>query len=380
MASLARSMNYLFKEAKLGQDFCKKDIEHVENLINQSTSFSVVGIPAMGISIFLKHLATTSIAHFIHIDINDLPSLNKFDFLKLLHKELGGNIEVNTEQTLIDLSKRQLEMLAQKYPRVVIIFNRFNRLKKEFNQNFFANIRSLRDVDKEKIVMVFAANHPLPQEAPRALVGGNLSMFSKTFYLKPYSREDLERLIDLNAPNLKTTEESFYKALRLSGGHYQLCQLLLKSDSLLEDPLSDHSIKLQLKELYDYLNYRQRRQLQKLALGKKLNQIDKFLIDIGFVDQQNNLFSTLLADYIKSNVHLKLSVKENQLFQLLRERKGKLVTKEEIFKLIWGEDNEEATDWALNSIIYRLRKNPTFIASGYIIESQKKVGYSLIRV
>ena len=380
MATLVRTMNYLFKEAKLGPDFCKKELTEIKKLIDQSTSFSVVGIPAMGISIFLKYLVTTKLAEFVHIDINDLPSLDKLSFLKLIYKELGGDKENTSEQGLIDLIKRKLETIITQHERVVIVFNRFDRLKKEFNQNFFANLRSIRDVDKEKIVMVFAANHPLPHEAPQALIGGNLNMFSKTFYLKPYSKEDLEKLTELNAPNLKTGDEFFYKALRLSGGHYQLCQLLLKSDPRMEDPLSDQAIKLQVKELYEYLNYKQRRQLQKLALGKKLSRIDRFLTDIGFIDQQNNLLSPLLVDYIKLNVRFRLSVKESQLFQLLKNKKGKLVSKDEIFSGLWGEDNEEATDWALNSLIYRLRKNPTFIASGYIIESQKKVGYSLIKV
>lgn len=81
---------------------------------------------------------------------------------------------------------------------------------------------------------------------------------------------------------------------------------------------------------------------------------------------------------------------------------GKTVIKDEIFAEVWpahnvlpettaslqagsrseaggGENYEGATDWALDALIYRLR-NSTFMKShGYIIESHKKVGYTLIQ-
>ncbi|MBI2597455.1 winged helix-turn-helix domain-containing protein [Candidatus Daviesbacteria bacterium] len=59
---------------------------------------------------------------------------------------------------------------------------------------------------------------------------------------------------------------------------------------------------------------------------------------------------------------------------------GNVVSKDEIFTEVWGEESENATDWALDALIYRLRKHPFLKAHGYIIESYKKVGYSLIQV
>lgn len=76
---------------------------------------------------------------------------------------------------------------------------------------------------------------------------------------------------------------------------------------------------------------------------------------------------------------VRLPVKESKLFKLLRKNLGNTVSKDEIFIEIWNENSEEATDWALDALIYRLRKHPFMITNGYIIESHKKIGYTLIQ-
>jgi DNA-binding response OmpR family regulator len=98
------------------------------------------------------------------------------------------------------------------------------------------------------------------------------------------------------------------------------------------------------------------------------------------------LFTPLLAEYIKTNLPVKLPAKEAKLFKLLRKNIGKVTSKDEIFTEVWGEENIDATgksdlptDWALDALIYRLRKHPFITSHGYIIESHKKVGYTLIQ-
>ncbi len=75
---------------------------------------------------------------------------------------------------------------------------------------------------------------------------------------------------------------------------------------------------------------------------------------------------------------MKLPAKEAQLFKLLRNNIGKVISKDEIFSEVWGNDSE-ASDWALDALIYRLRKHSFMTSHGYIIESQKKVGYTLVQ-
>ncbi len=175
------------------------------------------------------------------------------------------------------------------------------------------------------------------------------------------------------------------KLLDLSGGHNQLFRIMLSSQKQ-HNLLLDQFVKMQLKELVDYLNYHQRKQLQKIALGKTVPEIDEYLLGVGLVKNSSlqpptsnfQLFTPLLAEYIKTHMPVKLPVKEAKLFKLLRKNMGSTISKYEIFQEVWPEDNEDATDWALDALIYRLRKHPFMHANNYIIESHKKVGYTLI--
>lgn len=380
MTKSASVMNYSFKEAKLGQNFCQEKTAEARTLIELSTPFTVVGLPTSGTSFFIKYLDTLPNINFLHIDINELPVLSKIELFRLILKELGEDPADIDEEKLVDHCKQRLEVLISKNRRVVLGFNRFDRLIKEFNQNFFANLRTLWEVDKEKIVLIFTANKPILELAPEAVSGGNFNLCSKCLYLPPYSQDDLLKLLDINAPALKSNP-GLKNAIELSGGHYQLFILLLKSDQT-DEPLSDPAIKFQLKELYQFLNYQQRKQLQKIALGKSAKRLDPFLTQVGFVKLSKTgqtLFTPLLTEYIKTNIRLRLPLKESRLFQLLKEKEGKLVSKDTIFEILWHGEEDKASDWALNALIYRLRKNPTFASSGYVIESQKKAGYYLVR-
>lgn len=375
-------MKYNFKEKKLGSEFCKEIIAAIKKLVDASVSFTVVGMPGLGISIFLRYVAAQPFAYFVHVDVYELSKLTRFELVKLLLKELGAYSNSKNYEQLLKACQKGLEDLVKTHKRVIIIFNRFDQLHNEFDISFFNNLRTLRDVDREKIVMIFAANKPLYMFAPQAIDKGNLNMYSKTLYLPPYSPQDLRRLLILNAPELTKDKASLEKALKLAGGHYQLLQLLLKSERL-ENPLLDYFIKAQLKILYDYLSYNQRKIVQAIALQKRVHTIvDEYLVDVGLIIKHTNtyrLFTPLLAEFVKSNIPLRLPVKEAWLFRLFKKNLGKVVTKDEIYEAVWPEDPVEASEWALNALVYRLRRNPTFAQQGYIIENHKKVGYVMIK-
>ncbi len=348
-------MGYNFKEAQLGPDFAKEKLADFKQLIAEGRSFVVISMPGVGVSYFLRYLAMQDFAKFFHIDIYSLPSLTQDEFYKLLQQELG----------------EKLETLAKKHNKIVLIFSRFDQLKKEFDNQFLSNIQSLTTVSPGKIVLIFTSVKPLPEMAVESISGGNLNFYSDSLYFKPYSEKDLKKLLSIE-PYRDTSAEQ----IKLSGGHYQLLQILRRSQKQ-QNLLLDQFVKLQMKGLIDYLDYSQRRQLQKIALGKKVDEIDEYLLGVGMV-KNLKLFTPLLAEYIRLNLPVKLPVKEAKLFKLLRKNVGNVVSKDEIFKEVWGEDSE-ATDWALDALIYRLRKHPFMQANHYIIESHKKVGYTLIQ-
>lgn len=365
-----------FPEAKLGPIFAKEKLTDFQKLINSGQSFTVVSMPGVGVSYFLKYLTSKSFAHFIHIDLYSLPTLSLHEFYRMFLTNLGGKPGSKTDEQVFLETKAVLKKLAQQHSKVVVIFSRFDQLKKALDENFLSNLQTLTTLALGKVVLIFTAIKPLYELTPEAVTGGNLPFYSKVYYFKPYPKNDLKKLFLLDHtlkahPNLDTLIE-------LSGGHTQLLHVILNSHKQ-QNLLLDKFVKLQLKDLVDYLDYQQRKQVQKLALGKHTEEIDDYLLQVGYVSN-HQLFSPLLEKYLKTNMPVRLPVKEKALFNLLRKNLGNVVSKDEIFKEVWGETDENATDWALDALIYRLRKHPFIQSHGYIIESQKKVGYTLVQV
>ncbi len=375
-------MRYKFFESNFGPNFCSQKVEEVKKLINSSTSFTMAGMPGVGVTIFLKYLATTNLAYFIYVDSYLLPTLSKKEFFQTLLLELGGKPKGGDTEQLFQNCLAELKILIGKHHKIVLIFNRFDQLKKEFSQEFFSNIWSLRHVDSAKIMIITTSNKPLSELAPETITVGHLNVFSKVLYLPPYSPKDSHLMVEIYIKhNLIADKSAAGVALQYSGGHYQLLQMILKS-ARVSNPLQDQFIKIQLKELYEFLDHHQKQLIRKIALGKKIGEMDSYLTEIGLVVKKKDrylLFTPLLTEYLKNNLPVRLPAKEALLFKLLKNNLGKLVNKEVIFNTLWSEDYDKASEWALNALIYRLRKNPTFIRSGYTVENYKKEGYLLVK-
>ncbi|MBU1000110.1 helix-turn-helix domain-containing protein [Patescibacteria group bacterium] len=365
--------------AKSSSSFAEENLKNCRQLIDSALSFVIISMPGVGVSYFLKYLAMQDFAYFIHVDIYSLPTLSQHEFYKLLLSELGGKPKSKTNEQLLKETKENLKNLSKKWEKIVIIFSRFDQLKSQFDWNFLSNIQSLTSVSPNKNTLIFTSIKPLYEIAPNALTGGNLNFYSENLYFQPYSKEDLKKLLKIE-PSKPIPKETLEQLLSLSGGHNQLLHILLSSQK--KQLLLDRFVKMQMKELVDYLNYQQRKQIQKLTLGKKIEEVDEYLLGVGMIKKVGSnyqLFTPLLVEYIKTNLPVKLPVKESRLFKLLRANMNRTVTKDEIFSEVWSDHSEGATDWALDALIYRLRKHPFIKAHGYIIESQKKVGYTLIQ-
>lgn len=373
------SSAYNFKEAELGPNFAQDKLKEFKTLIDAGVSFVTISMPGVGVSYFLKYLVCQNFAHFVHVDLYHLPTLNQHEFYRMFLRDLKGNPDGKSDEQVFIETKEILKNLAAKYDKVVVVFSRFDQLKNDFDANFLSNLQALTTIQPGKIVLIFTSIRPFREIAPDAIAGGNLTFYSKYLYFTPYSKQDLKKLLKLEQQS--PSEANLDKLLELASGHNQLLHILLNSQKQ-QNLLLDHFVKMQMKELINYLDYHERKTLQKIALGKKIEELDEYLLGVGMVQKTNStyqLFTSLLAEYIKTNMPVKLPVKESKLFKLLRQNMGRTVTKDEIFNTVWEGHSEGATDWALDALIYRLRKHPFIKAQNYIIESHKKVGYTLIQ-
>lgn len=370
-------MKYKFKEGQLNDNFCSKRVLEMRKLLHPSGFFTMLGIPGVGISFFIRFLATRDFAYFIYLDTASLASATKHEFFVALLKELGVTNIPKSEQEMLEEAKKRVKELADE-KHVIFLFNRFDDLGKEINKILLSNLRTLRHISADNISMIFVTHKPLTDVSEGALQGGNLDMFSNIYYFQPYEKEDLRQLFILHSQDLLEEEGAFDEAYENSGGHYELAKLLLKSKE--NKAVVQKFINFSLKKIYAGLSYAQKKMVQKIAFDKPLKDVDMLLVQLGYLKEDSYFFSPLFAEYIRTATMIKLPIKEAKLFQLLKKRIDRLVSKEEIFTALWQEDEQEfGSDWALNSLIYRLRKNPAFKAKGYIIESHKKMGYMLVR-
>ncbi len=370
---------YNFPESKLGSDFAKEKLAEFKSLITEGQSFTVVSMPGVGVSYFLKYLTSQPFAYFIHVDFYNLPTLNQHEFYRMFHRDMGAKPNTATDEQIFLEIKARLKKLAEENEKVVLIFSRFDQLKRDFDENFLSNIQSLVNIIPGKIVLIFTAVKPLYELASEAISGGNLLFYSKILYFKPYQDKDIKALFELE--HTEKPHPDIDRLIELTGGHNQLFRIVLNSHNQ-QNLLLDKFVNLQLRDLVNYLDYQQKKDVQKIAMGKIVKEEDEYLLNVGYIIKDNNgyrLFSSLLKDYIKINLPVRLPAKEKILFNLLKKNLGKVVSKDEIFTEVWKETSDDATDWALDALVYRLRKHPFLHSHGYIIESQKKVGYTLIQ-
>ena len=245
----------------MGKDFAKEKLADFKKLIDASTSFIAMSMPGVGASYFLKYLACQEFTFFIHIDLYSLPSLTLHEFYKLFLTELGGKTAGKSDEDLFLESKEKLLELSQKNNKIVVIFSRFDQLGKEFDANFLSNLQSLTTINPGKIVLIFTSIKPLSELSPDAVTGGNLTFYSKYLYFKPYSAEDLKKLLKID-PEPTQASLKLDELIKLSGGHYQLLKILLNSQK--EQFILDQFVKLQMKGLIDYLDYQQKNRFKNL--------------------------------------------------------------------------------------------------------------------
>lgn len=357
-----------FQERKFPATFCETTLSECNKSIKSSTSMNLIGLSSVGISFFLRFLSTHLDYKFIHINTFELPEFTKDEFFKQFAQKTNPS---RTQDNCLSHTRLGLEQLSQTNERVVIIINRIDRLAKLLDQSFFDNLRYLREANSEKIIFIFVSATPLIELRPDG-IRDTSSMHIRQVFFKPYRKEDLMTITKIDGtPTIKP------KALELSGGHHSLFQTLLRCQSL-DNPLSDPMVELVIRDIFLSQNAKRREQLQALALHKKATDLD-FLLNIGLIKKEGKsyqFFSELLAKYLEHSGNVSLPIKEKRLLKLLIRNSGRVVKKQDIFDHIWGD--EIVGDWALNSLIYRLRHHPAFDNSRYSIKSVKKDGYILV--
>lgn len=357
--------------------FASEQTTALMHLITTGESTSVLGIPGAGITIFLRHFVDSITERKAYVDTNSLPNLTSKEFFKALLKALDGNVEHKNLEQLIADCKEQIEQITKDGDKIVIVIAGFDHLQSEFSTNLLHHLQALHAVKPGKVVYVFGVCKRLDALLPSSLIDTNVRLFSPTFYLKPYSENDCKYLL-LKFEKHQLGSHDISRLLQLSGGHFQLLQLLVNSEYK-NNPLDDIYIQLVFKNILSHLTTPQKNILKKIALHGTYSSSDSYLTNVGIVIQKNkrySLFSELFAEYLRKCHVPRLPVKERRLLAVLKKNLGNVVSKHELYDAVWPGQNI-GSEWALNALIYRLRRHPAFLSEHYTIENHKKVGYAL---
>ncbi len=349
----------------------------VATMLSQRQTVSVLGMPGSGISLFLKELCKANLGHSVYIDVFGISQLTSLELFRTLAASLGVKSIGDSDTLIVKECIKRLEQLTRTKGTVIIYFAGFDQLVNVLDTSLLQHLQALARCADGKVKLVFGLCISLKKLIPDALFDSGLRLFGNRYYLKPHSSDELKYLLETYGPPGWSSAPNLEGMIKLSGGHFQLLMTLLSHQADLSDIPTKPADPL-FKNLYDHLLGPQRTIVRNLAQGRHLKASDEYLQGIGMVAPHGTLFSPLFSDYLAGLYGQRLPAKEQRLFSLLKRSLGSVVPKRVIIDTVW-KDSEVGSEWALNALIYRLRKHPAFVAKGYTIENHKKVGYILTK-
>jgi DNA-binding response OmpR family regulator len=112
-------------------------------------------------------------------------------------------------------------------------------------------------------------------------------------------------------------------------------------------------------------------------LKNTLTLVEKNLLERLGVIIGGRLFQPLLnfLPTEKEAKNMPLSLTEEKIYTVLLDNKNKIVTRQQLAKIVWGEKGERKySQWAISEIMYRIRKKLPF---GTTLQTLRNRGYML---
>lgn len=418
------------------EDTAKTLGEHLQH----QHSVELVGLKRVGINNFIRfflfhddikkqYMPQDGHHFFILVDLNDLIEREIFPFWRLAFKRIVDAVEASTLDDSIktkisnlfvasiqtgdlfltyDGVREALSLLVKENIYPTLFFTRFDRLRGAVTQEFFNNLRALKDATNGKLSYVFTSYRELDTLVPAVFQRKNLSLFSNVLYVTPMPAKDSRIYIEsyIKKYDLSLKEDIIKEIIFNAGGHVQYLQLslviineLYKKDmypdgtDLVETILVDERTTLQSEELWDNFTDEEKAVLMKVLHGKKITQEEKeraiylwntgCLVDVkGKTKVFSPLFTAFLAEQdrkAKDTSGVEFSKKEHMLFSLLQTKVNDICEREEIVEFVWPEYKEYGvSDWSVDRLVARVRSKLKKQKGKYEIVTVRTRGYKLL--
>lgn len=409
-----------------------EEIEQIFRFVKEGNSCQIVGFPGVGRTnllgflsynkaLRLKHMGDDQkwfhfvMVHFTELRKRPLSDATKLIFLALVDSLREREMEeeyqkaraifkeslaFNDELVLFQGLKRVIDLLAlEKKLTIVFLFDRFEEYVPMLTQEFFSNLRILRNRAKYRFSVVFSLNRPLEDLLEPMLFADFYEFIAgHTIYLSPIDKPGLDfRIAYLEKTSGRTLDEKTKKQLmELTAGHMRLTRLAIEimfnpnyipPDNLAQFLLGQKPIQGTLTELWYALTPEEQTLLEAITNNESIDTADTFLEKAGLIrngritipllityiqtllakesslQQQKNdhiVIDEQTTDIVKGDLVLsdKLTALEFKLLRYLLQHPEKVVGREEIIDAVWGESASTAgvTDQAVDQLIFRLRR------------------------
>lgn len=411
-------------ESQYPPDSMRDEISKALSFIKTGSSCQILGLPGVGKSEMMRLLAYNRKVrelhlgeaqkqyHFVYMDFlevkdRSLLDVNKFILISLAYSlnERGLMEEYNIvndilkeavvfqdELILFQALKKTVDYLClTKGLTIVFLFDRFGQYTQDVSDQFFDNLKILRNRAKFKFSCIFSLPRPMDvltdpatiAEFYEFLVGNTVFFGLYQKIVQDFRLLLIEQLIDKKNETLKK------QCIELTGGHSKLLKLSYEASLSHESKIQDiqsfllglRQVQGVLKELEGYFTSQEKTFLKEVAAReiKEIPEDMQFLMLIGIIRDGKitiPLFSAYLSDLKVDNEKLSYDEQRNEIlkgdteitdnftpseFRLLRHlliNEGKVVEKDDLIAAVWKDTvtREGVTDQALDQLIYRLRK------------------------
>lgn len=406
-----------------------EEIEKIISFVKEGNSAQIVSVAGVGRSNLLglltynrkvrtKHLgAGQKNFHFVPLNFSEirkrpLVDATKFMFLGLLeslrergmkkdyevvNKFFKEGIEFNDELVIFAGLKKTIDYLAvEKNLTIVFLFDRFEEYVPSLTNEFFANLRVLRNRAKFHFSIIFSLNRPLEDLIEPTLFADFFEYVAgRIIYVSVLDKVGLDFRISYfeKSTGNKIDKKTVEIILKLTAGHGRLTILCLEAVIALKNKLPENN-----NQLMDYLFDQRPIRSSLFSIWNSLNPSEQqFFIDgklepvflerielvnegkvtipifEEFVKQElakNGKFGDLQKEEIifdentneikKGEIVIsdQLTSSEFKMLKFLIKHKDKILEKEDIINAVWGEQKTTlgVTDQALDQLIFRLRK------------------------
>jgi DNA-binding winged helix-turn-helix (wHTH) protein len=406
------------------------EIGKMLEFLKHGHSCQIVGLPGTGQSTFLKLLAYNKAVrikhlqeeqerfHFVLTNFSEvrkrpLVDITKFMFLTLADSLRERNLQeeyektysifkesiiLNDELVMFQGLKNAVDYLTlEKGMTIVYLMDRFEEYIPLLTDDFFSNLRVLRNRAKYKFSAVFSVDRPLEDSIEPVLMADFYDFLAgHTVYLPLKDHTGMEfRMKHLEEITGKTVTESLRKTLlNLTGGMGRLTknslQAILSAESVGEQDLSSFllsqpSVQSALYEIWRALSPSEQDFLLSNTTYPASDQDYPYLANIGLL-KDGVITIPLLQEFLQQSLKTveqqaglkkisynpetdtitqgkvtlsdKLTSAEFKLLRLLLEHPETVIDRETIINAVWKESVSTAgvTDQALDQLLFRVRK------------------------